>query len=521
MSRRDNPLAGVGIFRTPHWHPLPIRFLALDDQRSIPSLSPASPTRPGFEATYYSNNVASFLLPIIGAMAKDLLEQSASQPSLPERPPSPPQPIPAKNEEGDRLQAVSVEATQSTTTSLDYPKFWIATVLAGLAVICVFAANLSYLYGSLYQQTARSQALHILMVDFDNNGSVAQAMVAGYQHLISPAFPTFILRDAAEFKSLDDLVGLVREEKYWAAIYVTSGASQRLSAAIAGNLSDYNPNTALVYVWNQIRYPATTGAVVMPSLLQLISATQTTYHKANAKHDLGVLSTVASGQASASAVQAFLNPVGATPINIRPAAQVTKNLYNTVSLAVPIVQTFFFIVAFNGICESFALYTRSSAKVSGTIRFLVGGIYSCFAALGTTGYIWAFREDWAIPGQVFVETWMLLWFMKHIYYLIWDCATAFLPMPAMPFIIVTFLFLSITSANSPFEVTPGFYRWSQSLPAFETLQMLWNVWSGSSVHVYQAIPILFAWWLVWMVLATLGFIRRRRLASKDISLAVH
>lgn len=108
----------------------------------------------------------------------------------------------------------------------------------------------------------------------------------------------------------------------------------------------------------------------------------------------------------------------------------------------------------------------------GSIQFVVGAVYSCGSALGTTGYIWAFREDWEVPGKAFAETWMLLWLMMHIYYLMSDTATAFLPTPVMPFLVVTFPFLSITSANSPSEVTPGFYRWSQSLPAFETLQML-------------------------------------------------
>jgi hypothetical protein len=97
----------------------------------------------------------------------------------------------------------------------------------------------------------------------------------------------------------------------------------------------------------------------------------------------------------------------------------------------------------------------------------------------------------AIPSKFFAEMWKLLWLMMHIYYLIWDTATVFLPMAAMPFIIVTFLLLNITSANGPFAGTFSFCRWSQSLPAFETLQMLGNIWSGSFAKVYQALATLF------------------------------
>ncbi|KAH7386053.1 hypothetical protein BKA66DRAFT_608346 [Pyrenochaeta sp. MPI-SDFR-AT-0127] len=203
--------------------------------------------------------------------------------------------------ENNERQEGSVENPRPPSTPFDYAKFGIATALAGTV-------------------NHRSQALNILMVDFDSNSSIAQELLAAYQCLISPSFPTFVFRNANEFHSPQDLIDVVREEKYWAAIYVTSGASQRLSAAIPGNSSIYKPNSALAYVWNQIRYPATTGAVVVPSLLQIISATQTAYHMANGQRDLRLLSTFSSGEAPAAAVKAFLNPVGATPIKIRPAA---------------------------------------------------------------------------------------------------------------------------------------------------------------------------------------------------------
>lgn len=383
----------------------------------------------------------------------------------------------------------------------------ITVVIAGIAVLCLFMGNLLYLYGSVYQQASKSNAFHILMVDYDG-GIVGKSMAAAYQQLKSPSFPTFFTRSMSDYPSPDDIVLAVRTQQYWAAIYSMPGASDRLGSALLGGIAaaTYNSSNALTYVWNEVRYPATSDAVFESSFLELVIAARLAYNHINGT---GALQSLV--QDDEAAVQAFLDPITASSINIEPVSQGSRVFYNTISMAMPIIQQFFFIIALNGISLRFKLYSRLSPKVSGLVRFAASLFYTFFGALAMTGYIWAFRETWSVDGRQFALTWMLLWLLMHVHFCIIESATMVLPPPAMPFIVVTWIFLNITSTNSPFEINPGFYRWGYALPGYEAYQILIDIWSdGGSRHLYRALPILFSWWIVALVLASVGHRRRCR-----------
>lgn len=156
-------------------------------------------------------------------------------------------------------------------------------------------------------------------------------------------------------------------------------------------------------------------------------------------------------------------------------------------------------------------------KTSGILRAVVSAAYTFVGGLCMTGYIWAFREDWPVRGYQFVETWLILWLLMHIYFCLIDAATAVLPQPAMPFLIVTWIFLNISATVSPFELTPGFYRWGYALPAYSTYEILTYIWSsGPAPELHRSLPVMFAWWLVGLAGAILAHRRRCRLALSAV-----
>jgi len=396
--------------------------------------------------------------------------------------------------------------------SVFQPKgFVAATAVAALAVLLLFFTNLSYLLGSVYQQHSKYHAFEVLMIDYDG-GIVGQSMLGAYQRFKGPNFPTFLVQNTTQYPSSDAIFQAVRHRQYWAAIYSTPGASERLSAALQGGKAAtvYNANNALTYVWNEVRYPASSAAVLGSSFAQMVEGTRLAYNSINGTAALGSLALH-----DQAAVLAFLNPIAASEINLQPTTQASAVFYNTISMAMPVIQQFFFILALNGISQRFRLYSTLPAKICGLVRLAVSLIYTLFGSLMMTGYIWAFRENWSVDGSQFVLTWMLLWLLMHIYYCILECAAAVLPQPALPFLVVTIIFLSITSTANPFEISPGFYRWGYALPAHEVYQLLTDIWSGGpATQVYRALPILFSWWVLSLTLATLGLVRTRRLTAK-------
>lgn len=388
-------------------------------------------------------------------------------------------------------------------------KFIAATTAISVVICLLFLLNLLYFYGSVTHQTTRYQAIECLMVDYDG-GVIGNSMLQAYKQLQGPSFPTFDVPNVSQYPTPDTIIQAVRDRQYWGAIYSNTGSSQRLASALTGGAAarSYDASNALTYVWNEIRYPAVEDSIVQSSLMKLVSATQVAYDHINGSQALASLP-----RGDVAAAQVLFSPIAASDINVQPTPQASKVFYNTVSMAMPIIQQFFFILALNGISTRLGVYERFPATVSGVLRLIVSFIYTIFSSLVMTGYMWAFREDWNVSSNQFGLTFLLLWFLMHIYFCLVDFAVAFLPPPAMPFVILTVIYLDITSTTTPFELSPGFFRLGYALPAFEAYSVLIDIWSGTTAQLYIALPILFAWWIVGLAVAFIGHRRRISLVA--------
>jgi hypothetical protein len=395
-------------------------------------------------------------------------------------------------------------------------KFIVATTAIGSVICLLFFFNLLYLYGSVYHQEYRYQAFDCLLVDYDG-GVVGKSLQAAYEQLQGPSFPTFIVQNTTVYPSPADINQAILNREYWCAIYANPDASKNLAAALAGGTAatSYDAANALTYVWNEDRFPATADSVIQPNLVELVAVTQAVYQSINGSEDLKNLP-----KGNAAAAKVLFNPIMATNVNLQGMPQASKVFYNTVSMAMPILQQFFFVLAFNGIAAKFRIHEMFPSVVSGILRFIIAGVYTIFSALIMTGYIWSFRETWAVTSNTFGLTFLALWWLMQIWFLLIDFFLVFLPTPAMPFVIVTIIFLNITATNAPFELNPGFFRIGYAFPAYEIYSVLIDIWSGSTAALNIALPVLFSWWLLGWVLAFVAHRRRYALVRKGKSTPV-
>lgn len=75
--------------------------------------------------------------------------------------------------------------------------------------------------------------------------------------------------------------------------------------------------------------------------------------------------------------------------------------------------------------------------------------------------------------------------------------------------LITWVVLNVTSILLPFDLSPGFYKWSYVIPAHEVYQVLTDIWSrGCSPSLHYALPILFSLEITGLVLSGLGVFRR-------------
>jgi hypothetical protein len=304
--------------------------------------------------------------------------------------------------------AVTIEPAQFSQAKLG-----VITGTIALSVLVVFLANMVYLFGSTFQQAQRNHVFTIAAVNYDNDDSLVwSAFMQGYGQLRSDSFASLVVLPSSSYPHPERLVTAVREQEYWGAFYVHPGASSRLAAAVSGQTSSYNASDAVTYIWNEIRYPFVSASVIRAGILQL-RATAEKVFQAGAPQQLLLHGTNSTSFAQ-TAITSYLTPFTATEINISPAPQAQKAFYNTVVMAMGIIQQNVFLIAFAGISRTSGLFSRPF-KTSATWALLVGLVYTLLGSLVMTGYMWAFREDWAVTGTgQFCLTWMALWLVQHI-----------------------------------------------------------------------------------------------------------
>ncbi|CAI7578908.1 unnamed protein product [Penicillium palitans] len=373
------------------------------------------------------------------------------------------------------------------------PQFLPAVITMFLLLQVLFLANMCYLYATQFRSTTRYHNFNLLYVDYDG-GIIGKSVTDAYHQLRGDGFPTLLPESLVEYPQPEDIRDAVCRGDYWGAIYTTG----RGSAGLASALEDGSrPPISLTYIWNGVRYPVFSQAAVYSNILKLIETTRSTYYANNGS------SVAASADLSNEAtLKAFLDPIHAEEINIKGTEQGTRVFYNTVSMVMPILQQFFFMLALNGISSHFDAFTKLSWKANGLIRIITSILYTLTGSLLMTGYIWAFRESWEQQGSRFVLTWITMWLLMHINFLFFDITTAFIPIQFMPFIVLTWVILNVASTISPFELNPGFFRWGYALPSHEAYQVLIQIWSGGcNNRLYRALPIMFSWWVVGVPIA--------------------
>ncbi|KAM5350014.1 hypothetical protein ACJ41O_006519 [Fusarium nematophilum] len=385
----------------------------------------------------------------------------------------------------------------------------IPLIASGFLLQLLFIGNMAYLYGVLFKSGSRMHNLKILAVDFDG-GDVGRALSGAYSNLRSDEFPTVEFRSSSQYPTPESLREAVCKHGYWGAVYTSSGTSDRLLAAIAGdNTTAYKADDAVTYIYNGAYYPAIVASV-RGNLQTLVTVASKVYP------GLSTGAMAAVNMTNPTSAATLLNPIDATAWDIMPTNQGARVLLNTVSMVMPILMQFFFVMGVNGIFSAAKVLETQSKRDVYLFRLLASKVYSCVSALGMTGYIWAFRESWGVTAGQFFETWMCIWFYMDINYLVVDTVLgSIVPMQFFAYFFLTWVILNIATTVYPFELTPGFYHWGWALPAHNVWLLLIGIWSsGCRAQLDVTLPILFAWWFVGH-LSSAWSVRRRCLMAEE------
>ncbi|KAL6907195.1 hypothetical protein GGI43DRAFT_396830 [Trichoderma evansii] len=384
------------------------------------------------------------------------------------------------------------------------PKFFAAAFLNFFLYILLFLCLFCYLYGSLFQQVPRTHNVHILWVDYDG-GIIGDAVRKAYSSLQSNEFPSLIEKAVSQFPTPGDLREAVCRTHYWAALYTSPGASVNLAQAIAGsNTSIYNTSDVLTFIWDEARYSTSIDGIISTNLHTLSDAARASYIALN-----GTSAFLTIPPNNTAAISAFTNPWTLTGINIKPTIQGTRSVYNTISFVLVLIEDFFFLATFNGLYVQFKIFLRIGPERIIVIRDVISLTFTMVSAMVNSAALWAFKANWDVTGGQWALTWLTLWLYAHANFLIFDTFTIWIPPQYISMALITWIVMNITSIVFPFSVMSPFYRWGYALPTHAAYEILTDIWTGGcNPHLSYALPVLFAYEVVGLILTSIGVYKR-------------
>ena len=386
------------------------------------------------------------------------------------------------------------------------------SILIPFAAVQLLVLGLqAYILGSAFGSENRVRNLHVLAVDYDQ-GTIGKSLNAAYERLEGQDMLGLKWRSPQAFPNVDDIQQAVRDGKYWAGVWTYDGASDRLVAAIGSNVTaqTYDATKAIGYVYNQARYPTISDGDVISNLRALIAASRIAYNGLNGTQALASIQ-----QGNTASLAAVLDPIESTEINIAPLRAGSRVFFNTVEQVFVILLQFFFLMGFKGVIAKFDIEARLTVKHQAMLRGLVSLVYTFCGSLLVASMIYAFRANTPWSGAQYVLLWMAIWLHMHVCFLIFEVVMTFLPMALYPFFVISFVIVSVTSTILPFDVSPGFYRWAFAVPSHELYSIMITIMSGGANNNLDiALSVLFAWWIIFLPLATFAMFWRCNRAAQ-------
>ena len=379
-----------------------------------------------------------------------------------------------------------------------------AATLNFLLLQLLFLGLFAYAFGSLFQQTSHTHNLKFVFVDYDG-GAIGQAVREAYASLQGDSFPSLVERPPSELETEADLLETVCRADYWAALYISKGASDTLHNALSNPETTpptpYNRSNTITYIWNEALYPSVSDSI-SSSLTLLSSTARILYTTANGTGNITSIT-------SPTSLSILANPWTLQSTNIQPTTQGSRVIYNTVVIILVMIQEFFYLGTINGLYAQCKLYARSGPYRIILLRNVNSLSYTFIGSLCVAGAIFAFKSGWDINGVQFVLTWMAFWLFAHTNFLTLDVFTIWVPAPFVPMALILWIVTNVTSILLPFQLNPGFYRVGYALPAHEVYQTLIDIWSGGcNPRLRYSLPVLFAWEVVGLGLSSLGVFKR-------------
>jgi hypothetical protein len=423
---------------------------------------------------------------------------------------------PSSRDQEPAIELKRIDAGRATSTSswpnVSRGELLKALIPAALMLMAVFWINAAHLFGVFYNQGAYTHRAKVALADFDGGDFGEALRLAASTNNGSYGYPTYVNINASA-SSIESIQHEVFKGAYWAAIIVQPGATRRFNGAVNGTATDYDPNNVYTYYLLDARYYTFYASSILSTTVNTASTAS------------GIFSTqfiaplLANGEFAntTAALSALAGP--ALAVEMPAASQLfaemdDKVFLNTVGTVLPILMQFFFIMAWNGICNSMHLYAGFDLRIHTLARLFFSTVWPIFTSLCVTGWTFAFRGSYHMDAKMLFAFWAVTWVFCMINFDVLDIVSGFVPMAFVPFFMLTWIIFNVAASLGPEEILHHWYRVNYFFPSLHWYRTLVTILTqGGYNRLHYTLPVLAAWLVVVKCLSPLATKSRVRKAQ--------
>jgi hypothetical protein len=378
-----------------------------------------------------------------------------------------------------------------------------ALISAALLIIIVFWINAAHIYGIFRHQGAYTHRARVAVADFDKSdlGEALQLSIA--MNNGSFGHPTYVNLNTSG-SSVEQVQHEVFKGTYWAAIVVHHGATDRFETAVNGTATDYDSSDVFTYYVFDARYYTLYASNILSTTVTTVSAAGSIF-SARFITPLLASSEYANTTAALSAITGPALAVEMPVTSLLFANLDDKAFINTIGTVLPILLQFFFIMAWNGICNSMHLYAAYDPRIHKLARLFWGTVWPLFTSLCVTGWTFAFRGSYFMDAKMFFAFWAVTWVYNMINFDLLDIVIGFISLAFVPLILLTWIIFSVAASLGPEDILHHWYRINYFFPSLHWYQTLVTILTqGGYNNLHYNLPVLAAWLVLTKCLSPLA-----------------
>ncbi|KAJ4990697.1 nitrosoguanidine resistance protein [Stagonosporopsis vannaccii] len=388
-----------------------------------------------------------------------------------------------------------------------------ALIPAALMILAVLWINASHIYGVFHHQGAYVHKATVALADFDNGDFGRALWMSAAMNNGTYGNPTYVSVDITG-SSPEQVRREVFKGTYWAAIVVEEGATARFEDSVRGSAQVYDPSNVYTYYLLDARYYTLYASSILSSVITTTSAASGIF---SAQFIVPIISQGQHANSSAS-LSALAGPARA--VEMPAASQLFGNLddkafINTIGAVLPILMQFFFIMAWNGVCNGMHLYAAYDLRTHIFARLFWSTVWPIFTSLCTAGWTFAFRGSYHVDAKMFFAFWTVTWVFSMIQFDVLDIITGFIPMAFVPFLFLTWVIFNVAASLGSPEILNNWYRINYFFPSLHWYRtFITIITQGAYNNLRYTLPVLAGWLVLMKCLSPIATRNRVRKAHE-------